>query len=311
MTVSPSGALALVDRLPTMYGEPFADPAAIPTHLLAALARRDVTVGLTGDGGDELFAGYNRLAIGARTWPRIAHLPRPLRRSLAAVLPGRAGATALAKAHVDLPNAEDKLEKLRRLLRCANDREALASLISIWPPATLTPSVQDRTLPPGRSVVDLLLEHDRSSTLPEQMLVKVDRASMATGLEARVPLVDPRIVALADRQPLSRHLSARRGKALLWALLERRVPRALVERPKLGFDPPLAEWLRGPLQSWASPLLDSSGLEALGVDASTVHQHWREHQSGQHNWDYRLWAVLMLVSWSAQVQITPPTRTAG
>jgi asparagine synthase (glutamine-hydrolysing) len=308
MTVSPADALALVGRLPTMYGEPFADPSAIPTHLLATLARSDVTVGLSGDGGDESFAGYNRLAIGARTWPRIAQLPRPVRRSLAALLPVHAGATALARLRVDLPNAEDKLGKLQRLLRCDDDREALDSLVCVWPPGVLSPRL-GTTTPSQHSVIDLLLDHDQNCTLPEQMLVKVDRATMAVGLEVRVPLVDPRIVSLAARQPVSRHLGTRKGKALLWAVLERRVPRALVDRPKLGFDPPLADWLRGPLKPWAGQLLEPTALEAFGIDALTVGRHWREHQSGRHNWDYRLWAVLMLMSWSEQLQQGPPART--
>ena len=299
--LSARAALEIVPRLPEVYDEPFADPSQLPTTAIAEVARRHVTVCLSGDGGDEVFGGYNRYTEGERAWHLLERVPVGIRRTAArALLATPAGVRNRAVAPA-------RAQKLAGLLRVESAAHVHTALVSSWDdPASVV--VGGHEPEPGPSDVDLPAELDglgeqmmfldSLSTLPDEMLAKVDRASMSVGLEARVPLLDPRVVELAWALPRSMRIRDGRGKWLLRQVLYRYVPRELVERPKSGFDPPIAEWLRGPLRPWASALLDPTRIRREGyLRADTVDRCWREHLAGSRNWDYRLWGVLMFQAW--------------
>ncbi len=310
--LGPGDALALVPRLSELYDEPFADPSQLPTLLVSQVARRDVTVALSGDGGDEVFAGYNRHVRGRRLWDPLERVPRRVRSAIGGGLlrvpPSwwdRAADRLPARATVR--NAGDKVQKLGGLLGCASSLERYRALISQWPdPARLiVGSREPRTLltddahwPAGLDATELMVFLDSAVSLPDDMLTKVDRASMGASLEARVPFLDHRVVELAWRLPLDMRIRGREGKWVLRRVLDRYVPRPLVSRPKMGFDPPLGEWLRGPLREWAEGVLDERRLRGEGfIEPGPVRAAWDEHLSGRRNWDYRLWAILMFEAW--------------
>ena len=313
--LSVADALAVVPRLPVVYDEPFGDPSAVPTVLVSEVARRQVTVCLSGDGGDEVFAGYNRHVLGPRLWRAVGAMPAPLRRAAGAALalpPGdwwdRAGARLPGRLRMRNPG--DKVEKLGRLLRADGAAGLYRQLAGQWDdPASVvlgaTEAVAiDRTperWPPLNSPLEELLWLDSAMVLPDDMLTKVDRASMAASLELRVPLLDHRIVEWAWSLPPAAKVRGGQGKWVLRQVLDRYVPKDLVDRPKMGFDPPLAAWLRGPLREWAEALLDSDRLAAEGwFHPAPVRAQWEEHQAGDRNHDYRLWAVLMFQAWIDQ-----------
>lgn len=313
MVVRPDDARAVIPDLPDLYDEPFADASAIPTFLLSRLTRGHVTVALSGDGGDELFAGYDRYRVAGMA--RLSGLPACVRHALGNGLsllpPGLVDALArpLPSRFVP-PMMGDKLAKLARVLQAGDDDGVYQAVRSLWAdPEALVPGAregaQSRPDPElARAFPDFLsrmMYLDAIQYLPDDILVKVDRASMAVGLEARVPLIDHRLVAFAWSLPM--RFKRRRGvsKWLLRQLLYRHVPRPLVERPKMGFGVPVGAWLRGPLRDWAESCLARPRLEAEGLlDAALVRQHWEEHLSGRRNWSYRLWAVLMFQCWKAR-----------
>jgi asparagine synthase (glutamine-hydrolysing) len=310
--ISASEALAIVPRLPAMYDEPFADPSALPTHLVSSAARPYVTVALTGDGGDEVFGGYNRHLAGPAAWRRIAWLPAPARRALAsaleAVSPSRWDAMAEAlPGRPFVANPGDKVGKLTSLLRAADGLDAAESLLTIWEPGEVmapgrrpqeAPSALRGPIPAGLDPIERLMFVDTLQGLPDGMLVKTDRASMACSLELRPPLLDHRLVELVWTLPRQARVSRGRGKLLLRDVLSRDVPDHLVERPKLGFDPPIGAWLRGPLRPWAEELLAPDRLAATGwIDPVPVRERWRQHLDGSRRWDYQLWSVLCFVGW--------------
>lgn len=296
--LSPDAALELVPRLPEIYDEPFADPSQLPTTAIAQVARAHVTVCLSGDGGDEVFGGYNRYTQGERAWKLLAPVPPAVRRRAAQAL------LALPPAALGRGLAPAKAQKLATLLRVGSLAGLHTALVSSWDdPAALVvgghDAPADGDVPAElEGTAERLMFLDSLTTLPDEMLAKVDRASMSVGLETRVPLLDPRLVELAWALPLDMRIRAGTGKWLLRQVLYRYVPAELVERPKTGFDPPVAEWLRGPLRPWAEALLEPARLRREGyLRPEPVTHCWEEHLSGARNWDYRLWAVLMFQAW--------------
>jgi asparagine synthase (glutamine-hydrolysing) len=310
--VEPRHTMAVIPELAEMFDEPFADPSQIPTHLVSALTREHVTVALSGDGGDELFAGYNRYLWAATLWRYLGGVPPALRRlgaSVALRLPARHWdrLLALLPAGSLLPQSSDKLRKLAEILACTRPDDIYRRLVSQWQdPAVLVlagreaagvfedPAVAADI--PG--FTDRMQFLDSVTYLPDDILTKVDRASMYVALEARVPLLDHRVVEFAWRQPPHRKLHDGTGKWLLRRVLYRYVPQHLVDRPKMGFGVPIDRWLRGPLRDWAEDLLDPNRLEADGLlRPEPIRQAWAEHLSGARNWQYRLWVVLMFQLW--------------
>lgn len=301
--------LDCVPRLATVWDEPFADPSMLPSLLLCHAARRDLTVCLAGDGGDEIFAGYNRHAIGSSLWRRVSWMPLPMRSRVGRALlrPSPATIDALGRTcgrvlpeRLRLPNLGDKMQKAAAVL-CADETSLWASLAQIWPIAALPGDSWGVPVgPPVRRIdpIEEMMLTDTALVLPDQMLVKVDRASMAASLEVRSPLLDHRLLEWSWRQPLEVKTKGGVGKLVLREVLGGLVPPEIINRPKMGFDPPLATWLRGPLRDWAGDLVSSSAAVTNGwLDREALNTTWAQHQSGDRNYDYRLWAVLMLESW--------------
>ena len=311
LTVTAKQALDVIPQLPDMYDEPFADSSQIPTHLVSAMTRRHVTVALSGDGGDELFGGYNRYQLSTGFLRSLSLLPRPLRRAIAATLtavPADRWSQVLSAfpAGMQPRQVGDKLHKLATVL-CADDDSALyRRLVTHWEPAQIVPGAAE----PKGLLWDAQLERefpgllermqflDLVTYLPDDILTKVDRASMAVALEARVPLLDHRVVEFAWRIPRQTLMRNGVSKWPLRQVLYRHVPHELIERPKTGFSIPLGEWLRGPLREWAENLLSEKRLRDGGLlSVQDVRRTWAEHLSGKHNWQYLLWDALMLEAW--------------
>ncbi len=292
-------AREVIPRLAELYDEPFADSSQIPTFLLARLTRRHVTVSLSGDGGDELFGGYDRYGYLEGLWRRVGWCPSSWRRlgaktagALGAWLPSRLGG---------------KFHTLADILSPVSGIDFYAHFNTHWrnpaeivcgasPGATLFSS-EDRW-PEGRTLQEQMMYLDARTYLPDDILVKVDRASMAVSLEVRVPLLDPRVVAFAWTLPQSFKVREGRTKWVLRQVLSRYVPRELIDRPKMGFGIPLDVWLRGPLRAWAEALLDERRLRNEGFfDPVPIRRKWAEHLSGRTDWHYLLWDVLMVQAW--------------
>ena len=311
LMVTSSQALDLIPRLPDIYDEPFADSSQIPTYFVSAMTRKHVTVALSGDGGDEVFAGYNRYQLTQGFWQALAILPRPMRNAAASALtmvgPDRWTALmSVLPALLRPPQIGDKLHKVAAVLALDSADAIYRRLISHWEPSAIMPDsheppsiIEDETLP--HDFPDLLARMqflDLVTYLPDDILAKVDRASMAVALEARVPLLDHRVVEFSWRLPAKAKLRNHTSKWALRQVLYRHVPRELIERPKMGFGIPLGEWLRGPLRDWAEALLNEKRLhDAALLDSQVVRQCWQEHLDGTHNWQFRLWNVLMLEAW--------------
>ena len=304
-TCSDSEMLSVIDRLPAMYDEPFADSSAVPTYLVSRTARELVTVALSGDGGDELFFGYPRYRYHA-TAAAVLSMPRSLRR-------------AAAFAGARMPTR--RLRRIADVLR-SDEADRYARFISWWNPAEIeamtgarplaAPFYADaleRSASVPRDARPCLL--DLVSYLPEDILTKVDRASMAVSLEVRAPLLDHRVVEFALGLPVS---VKRRGRTLKWILrqlLYKRVPPALVDRPKMGFSVPLEDWFRGPLRERMDSYCLGGDLEDLGIDPAPVRQMWREFQGGQHHRTDLLWQMFALVAWWRQRRSAPAAVAAG
>lgn len=302
-------AQAVVHNLPQMYDEPFADSSQIPTHLVCAAAKQQVTVALSGDAGDELFGGYNRYLWVPSIWSKVSWLPFSLRQQLGRgllALPPKTWDALASRAGV--VRVGEKLHKLANSLQQARDQDGLyLSLVTEWGrPESIVKrapsSVVDIQLPswPGKTddQASKMMYWDSLTYLPDDILCKVDRAAMATSLETRVPFLDHRVAELAWRLPL--HMKIRGGESK-WALrqvLYKHVPRQLIERPKAGFGIPVGQWLLGPLRDWAEQLLDESRLEREGYfHAAPIRRIWLEHLSGCYDHTPKLWSVLMFQSW--------------
>ncbi len=317
--VTPEEAQSVIPLLPSLYDEPFADSSQIPTYLVAALARRQVTVALSGDGGDELFGGYNRYFVGRSLWRRVGWMPRWVRRGAARVLTMLSPQTwdavfsrvgRLLPAGARARNPGDKIAKLAEILAVATPDEMYRGLVSHWQnSASLVRSASETpTALSDRSQWARLTDYtqrmmylDLVTYLPDDILVKVDRASMGVSLEAREPLLDHRLVEFAWRLPLALKIRKGEGKWVLRQVLYKYVPRQLIERPKTGFAIPLGSWLRGPLRDWAEDLLCEQRLRCEGYfDPVPIRAKWAEHLSGQRNRQDYLWNVLMFQAWRAR-----------
>jgi len=319
--VSPKEALDVVPLLPSIFDEPFADVSQIPTYLLSVLARERVKVALSGDGGDELFGGYTRHTFHRRVWGRLGRVPAPLRSAAARVIqrvpPGRWDAAAnhlraVLPAAVPTARLGEKMQRGAALLAASDPEHVYRPLRSHWndPTVALVEASEhsDPALDPAHwaSLTDpteRLMFLDSITYLPDDVLVKVDRAAMATSLETRVPLLAPSVVSYAWSLAVEEKIRNGQGKWPLRAVLHRYVPPALVDRPKMGFGVPVGEWLRGPLRQWGEDLLHPDALRRGGlVDSRAVHERWNQHQSGARDWSFALWDVLMLVAWHGDHQ---------
>jgi asparagine synthase (glutamine-hydrolysing) len=310
--VTPEEARLVIPKLPMLYDEPFGDSSQVPTYLVSQLARRSVTVSLSGDAGDELFGGYNRYH-----WMRkLLKVPAPLRRLLAC------GLTTFSPVQWDkiysamqpmLPSSlrlripGDKAHKLSQVLGLDSDGEIYQYLASTWQyPDTIVLGGRGLTNPSQAwdELTDFdapeyrMMLLDSLTYLPDDILCKVDRAAMGVSLETRVPFLDHRIVEYAWRLPLHMKIRNGQGKWILRQLLYKYVPKQLIERPKMGFGVPIDAWLRGPLREWAENLLNESRLLQEGYfKPGPIRQKWLEHLSGKRNWQCQLWNVLMFQTW--------------
>lgn len=317
--VSARDAQDAIPLLPTLYCEPFADSSQIPTFLVSRLARASVTVSLSGDGGDELFGGYNRYAFGKRLWTNMSRVPQSLRRALSVVIGSqssgrwerllvpiqRALPRRFAQAHVG-----ERVTKLGHALGATSAWGLYEVFVSHWAEAD---SIVIGGSAPGRAIeqfhelggtdafVNQMMAVDLVTYLPDDILAKLDRAAMGVSLETRVPLLDHRLVEFAWRLPLGFKIRNGVPKWPLRQILRKYVPDQLVERPKVGFAVPIGAWLRGPLRDWAESLLDERRLRLDGYfQPEAVRAKWTEHLSGKRDWQYHLWDVLMFQAWLAE-----------
>ena len=310
--LDPSEALNFIPSLPDVWDEPFADSSQIPTFLVSKMAKEHVTVSLSGDGGDELFGGYTRYLLANRIWGASRSVPKGLRKGIASLLrhPGVAHlASVLSEA---LPSGirpkgiRDRLPKVADVLDARDAWSVYRSLISHFddPSRLVLDGNEPKTFLSTHADWNLgltgdMMYADTMTYLPDDILTKVDRASMSVSLESRIPFLDPSVAAFAWSLPESAKISKAGGKQVLRELLYRHVPRSIIDRPKMGFGIPIGDWLRGPLRSWADQLIDPSRLHAEGYFAvEPIIRMWDQHKSGERDWQYKLWSVLMFQAWN-------------
>ncbi len=309
--VTSQNALSVVQDLPIIFDEPFADPSQIPTFLLSKLTREKVTVSLSGDGGDELFCGYNRYFVWKKIWNKIRRLPYPIRKSVSEIITLIPGfALDAAAGLIGKNNFGSSRERFIRLASCLKSQgpEGLyLQGISHWmgPESIVENCKEPETLLTDfsrwgnfKNPESRMMFVDSLTYLPDDILTKVDRSSMSVGLEARVPLLDHKLVEFAWSLPFNLKSFENQSKWILKQLLYKYVPNNLVDRPKTGFGVPIHSWLRGPLRGWAEELLDESAMRKEGfLNASVISRKWKEHLSGKWNWQYLLWNALTFQSW--------------
>jgi asparagine synthase (glutamine-hydrolysing) len=317
--VTAQQAMDVVPLLPSLYDEPFADSSQIPTYLVSQLAKQQVSVSLSGDGGDELFGGYNRYLFAERIWHAIGWCPPALRNTMAKLLstipaPVWNQCSRVLPKKYRFANFSHKVSKLLEILRLTKQTDVYQHLVSLWsnpqqlvlgsqPIPSFAESVAQKiaTIP----YVQQLMFIDSNTYLPDDILVKVDRAAMGVSLETRIPMLDYPIVEFALSLPLSMKIQQGTSKKILRNILYEYVPRDLIERPKMGFGVPIDHWLRGPLKSWADQLLDANCLAQQGyLNPSLVQEKWQAHLSGKSNYQYLLWPILMFQAWLTQQQST-------
>ena len=323
--ISANDCLQLIPQLPVIWDEPFADASQMPALLVARLARTKVTVCLSGDGGDEIFCGYNRYISTQQFWSKFGNIPRPLRtllgKSMAMASPAvwdnlYKFAMQLKNDSRTQANVGVKVHKLAEILQLNSINEVYRYLLSYWNDtshllaATEAPSVMDRAPDPGlHHFINNAMLWDQLGYLPDDNLVKGDRSSMAVGMEFRLPLLDHKVIEYSWRLPLEMKNKQGVSKSILRQLLYRYVPRELIERPKMGFSVPIGAWLKGPLRDWAESLLVKEALESSGLSAARIRAGWKEHCSGTKDHSNQLWTILMYRMWrnnlSAQRLFTP------
>ncbi len=307
---------AVIPKLPDLYDEPFSDASQIPTYLVSQMARNHVTVSLSGDAGDELFGGYTRYLWSSRIWQKLGWIPQSMRHILANGLTGVspenwdrtfAAINPFLPTKFQQPFAGYKLHKLAETLAVPDPDTMYTGLVSRWkqPETVVIGSSEPTTVLSDRqSWADLsdftqrMMFLDMLTYLPEDILVKVDRASMGVSLESRIPFLDRRVIEFAWRIPMSMKIREGEGKWLLRQVLYKYVPQHLIDRPKMGFGLPIDKWLRGSLRDWAEALLNETRLRQEGFfNPQQIRQKWEEHLSGKRNWEYHLWDVLMFQAW--------------
>lgn len=309
--IDSSQSLEIIAKLPHIYDEPFADSSAIPTFLISHFSKQQVSVCLSGDGGDELFGGYNRYLLGKRLWRNIGWLPYPLRLGLQKCLFAMSPkAYQQLFKFTRLATTGHKLHQLATLLEAKTTEQFYHRLISQWPNANQLLRMAVSELPPTKvslyqldalDLIEQMMITDTLSYLPDNIMVKVDRAGMAVSLENRSPYLNHQLIEFLWKLPLNMKIRHRKSKWLLRQVLNKYIPAELFDRPKMGFSVPLAQWLRGPLREWAQSLLNKNRLEEQGfLRTEPILQKWQEHLSGKRNWQYQLWTVLMLQAWLEQ-----------
>lgn len=315
--IAPEEIIASILDLPKFYDEPFADSSQVPTFLVSKLARRYVTVSLSGDGGDELFTGYNRYLWGQKIWEKLHKFPQGIRLTVAKLLVSlsisdeqfsRLSSFLPSRFQTRIPS--EKARKLIDILGVGSQQELYWSLVSHWKdPASVVidshnimghcmPIMDQNEWSSMPDFIHQMMYLDTITYLPDDILTKLDRASMSVSLESRVPFLDHRVVEFAWRLPIHMKINQDQGKWLLRQVLYKYVPERLIERPKMGFSVPIGKWLRGTLKHWAESLLDESVLRKDGYFyPEPILQKWREHLQGKKNWQNHLWSILMFQSW--------------
>lgn len=298
--------------MPDIYDEPFSDSSQIPTFLVSNLARKSVAVSLSGDAGDELFSGYNRYILAQNAWKKFSFLPLQMRKKIGNYIKSRKPETLngfynfldpLLPTKYKFQNFADKMHKASALLEKSTSFDLYDALITHWQSNEIVaenihPKTYDFSNIEFLSFIEKMMNLDTLTYLPDDILVKVDRAAMANSLETRVPFLDHRVIEFAWGLPLSLKLNDGKGKWILREVLYKYVPKKLIERPKMGFGVPLDSWIRGPLKEWGEGLISKEALDKHGLlNQFNIEKKWNEHQSGEKNWQYLLWDVLMFQAW--------------
>jgi asparagine synthase (glutamine-hydrolysing) len=312
--VNPKDCFDVIPLLGSMYDEPFADSSQIPTYLVSKLAAGSVKVALSGDGGDELFGGYNRYFFAEKIWNNLRFIPKPLRKglysSISKLNTQQWDALSSFLHHIlpkkyHFPNLTDKLIKASSLLAVETFDDVYFRLVKQWDnPGDI---LNFDFYPQKNKLIgsdlfqdnmDKMMLNDLLTYLPDDILCKVDRAGMAVSLESRIPFLDHHVFTFSSALPLSYKINKGTSKWILREILKKYIPENLINRPKMGFGIPLEAWLRGPLKEWADDLLAEKVIKESGMlNPKIVKQMWEEHISGKRNWHYQLWAILMFQDW--------------